>query len=219
MSCNLEKFWLLRCPYPEPASALFLDRDGVVIDDGHYLCDPDQVCVCRGARELIAYAHRHGWPVVVITNQSGITRGLFSWSEVERVNARMQELLGAEAPMAAIYANGYGPDAPVNSWRKPSPKMLLEAAASLNLDLQRSLLIGDRLSDLQAGAAASVAMVFHVLSGHGSSNRASVLQWYEQSLDAQDTAEATVQRLPALELLDTLEDFPFKLLNQCKPTP
>ena len=110
-------------------------------------------CICAWGRQLIATAHRHGWPVVVVTNQSGIARGFFSWADVDNVNNRVQELLGFDAPLAAIYANGHGPDAPVNSWRKPNPQMLMEASRHLNLDLQRSVLIGDRLSDLQAGAA------------------------------------------------------------------
>jgi D-glycero-D-manno-heptose 1,7-bisphosphate phosphatase len=197
---------------------LFLDRDGVVIEDCHHLSNPDQVQLCRGARHLIESAVRQGWPVVLITNQSGIARGLFQWRHFELVNDRMQQLLGSDAPLAAIYANGHGPGAPASSWRKPSPQMLLHAASALNLDLQCSLLIGDRLSDLQAGAAAGLAMVFHVLSGHGPSTRASVLQWHEQPLEAQGTAGATAQRVSALALLDTLEDFPFQLLKKCKPT-
>jgi len=214
LSNNVERCSLYIPPLREPTPALFLDRDGVVIDDGHHLCDPDQVRVCRGARELIAEAHRHGWPVVVITNQSGIARGLFSWTEVEHVNARMQDLLGVEAPLAAIYANGHGPEAPASSWRKPGPKMLMEAAIALNLDLQRSLLVGDRLSDLQAGAAAGLTMVFHVMSGHGRNARAAVLQWQEQRRVARNTDYAI-----DVQLLDTLEAFPLTLLQQGIPTP
>jgi len=209
----LERRLLLIAPLRQPAPALFLDRDGVVIEDCHHLSNPDQVRLCRGARQLIASANRQGWPVVLITNQSGIARGLFQWRHFEMVNERMQQLLGADAPLAAIYANGHGPDAPASSWRKPSPQMLLEAARALNLDLKESLLIGDRLSDLQAGAAAAVAMVFHVLSGHGPRARASALHWHEQCLKAQDTSEISAQRVSALKLLDTLEDFPLSLLK------
>ena len=156
---------------------------------------------------MIQVATSNSWPVVVVTNQSGIARGLFSWRDVDEVNKRMQELLGSKASLAAIYANGYGPDAPTNSWRKPSPQMLLDAGKELNLDLQRSLLIGDRLSDLQAGAAAGVAKVFHVLSGHGRSARASVLDWHRQL-----GAHPSAAHIPALELLDSLETFPFSIL-------
>lgn len=219
MSNNRERCWLLIRSLHEPTPALFLDRDGVVIEDGHHLCDPDQVRLCRGARELIAEAHRHGWPVVVITNQSGIARGLFSWIEVDQVNVRMRELLGDEAPLAAIYASGHGPDAPTSSWRKPSPQMLFEASIALNLDLRRSLLVGDRLSDLQAGQAAGVAMLFHVLSGHGRNTRATVIEWHRPAAAASAIATPSSHRFPALELLETLDDFPLPLLEHGEITP
>ena len=213
MTIFLERRHLLIDPLHQTAPALFLDRDGVVIEDCHHLSNPDQVRLCCGARQLIASANRQGWPVVLITNQSGIARGLFQWRHFEMVNERMQQLLGDDAPLAAIYANGHGPDAPVSSWRKPSPQMLLEAARALNLDLKESLLVGDRLSDLQAGAAAGLKIVFHVLSGHGPRARASALHWHEQCLKAQDTSEISAQRVSALKLLDTLEDFPLSLLK------
>ena len=215
MSESLEHCQLLITPFLRPTPALFLDRDGVVIEDCHHLSDPDQVLLCRGARQLIAAAHSYGWPVVLITNQSGIARGFFGWDHVEQVNLRMQELLRIEAPLAAIYANGHGPDAPANSWRKPSPQMVLAASKALNLELKRSLLIGDRLSDLQAGAAAGVAGLFHVLSGHGRDARASVQRWHAQP----------TRQVPSLQLLDSLDSFPLDLfnqgnsLNQCNQTP
>ena len=132
------------------------------------------------------------------------------------VNQRIQELLGGEAPLTAIYASSYGPDAPAFSWRKPSPQMLLEASNVLNLDLQRSVLIGDRLSDLQAGAAAGLAIVFHVLSGYGRSARESVLRWHEQLLEVDPAVNDLAQRLTQLKLLDSLDSFPFDVLKQGK---
>ena len=107
-------------------------------------------------------------PVVLITNQYGIERGHFDWQVYERVTNRLLELLGSIAAPAAIYANGYGPNAPSDSWRKSSPEMLLAAARDLNLDLNQSLLVGDRLSDLQAGGKAGLPWLGHVHSGHGS---------------------------------------------------
>ena len=125
---------LLRPRKPIRSPALFLDRDGVVIEDCHYLSDPGKVRLCLGSRDLIYQAYLQSIPVVLITNQSGIGRGFFEWSDFEKVNNRMQHLLGCSAPLSAIYANGYGPDAPYDSWRKPSPKMLVQAASDLNLD-------------------------------------------------------------------------------------
>lgn len=111
MTTTMERRHLLAkaCPVPQPA--LFLDRDGVIIEDRHHICNPDGVILCNGALKLIRSAANHGWPVVIITNQSGIARGLFSWEDYERVTERMLSLLGPEAPIAAIYANGHGPDA------------------------------------------------------------------------------------------------------------
>lgn len=142
-------------------------------------------------------------------NQSGIARGLFQWCDFEMVNDLMQQLLGSDASLAAVYTIGHGPDAPASSWRKPSPQMLFQAASALNINLQRSLLIGDRLSDLQAWAAGCVAMVLHFLSGHGLRARTSVLEWHSQRLENQDSTEVSAHGLPVLEPLDTLEDFPW----------
>lgn len=194
----LERRTLLSPRRPRRAPALFLDRDGVIIEDGHHLSDPDAVTLCSGARALIQQASLAGWPVVVITNQSGIARGLFGWRDYELVTARMIELLGPDAPLAAIYANGHGPDAPPHSWRKPSPAMLLDAADALNLDLAASMLIGDRLSDLKAGAAAGLPLLAHVLSGHGHGERSLVEAWH-QSLSGVTVPELLL--LPGLESL------------------
>jgi D-glycero-D-manno-heptose 1,7-bisphosphate phosphatase len=116
---------LLIAPLRQPAPALFLDRDGVVIEYCHHLSNSDQVRLSRGARHLIASPDRQGWLVMLITNQSGIAWGLFQWRHFEMVNERMQQLLGSDAPLAAIYyANGHGQDAAARTWRKPSPLVL-----------------------------------------------------------------------------------------------
>lgn len=115
--------------------ALFVDRDGVLIEDRHYLADPRDVVLCPGVKDLLKAANRLRLPVVVITNQSGITRGLFMWDVYERVTDRMLQLLGALVPVSAIYASGHGPDSLHSNWRKPRPGMLYQAAADLNLIL------------------------------------------------------------------------------------
>jgi len=201
-----ERRRLLQAPSLTPQPALFLDRDGVLIEDRHHLCDPEQVEICAGALPLLKYASQQGWPIVVITNQSGIARGYFDWDAYERVTDHLLWLLGANAPIAAIYANGHGPDAPSTSWRKPSPVMLLVAAQELNLDLSRSLLIGDRLSDLQAGARAGLSLIMHVLSGLGVEERAAVERWGINSNSIHNKFELT--------LLNSLLDFPYHHLRR-----
>ena len=202
---SVEQRLLLRLPHPAPRPALFLDRDGVLIEDRHHLSDPAQVAICPGVENLLALAHQHNFAVVVVTNQSGIARGFFDWDAYERVTDRLLALLGPNAPIAAIYANGHGPDAPSSSWRKPSPAMLQAAAADLNLDLSRSLLIGDRLTDLQAGARAGLPFLWHVLTGHGVNERPAVEQWRMEK-----TSEASGIQV---NFLKSLREFPCYLLK------
>lgn len=187
--------------------ALFLDRDGVLIEDRHYLSRPEQVQLCPGARDLLQHAFVRDWPVVVITNQSGIARGYFDWDDYEQVTDHLLSLLALEAPFAAIYANGHGPDAGPTSWRKPSPAMLQAAAADLHLDLTRSLLIGDRLSDLEAGDRAGLPWMAHVQTGHGQRERPAVQRWFSQK-----KMNYKEHSCFELELLDSLLDFPFDRL-------
>ncbi len=209
MKPERERRLLLASAGIHPKPALFLDRDGVLIQDKHHLHNPDAVELCPGARKLVQAAAAMGWPVVVITNQSGIARGYFNWGAYEAVTERLQELLGPSAPLAAVYANGHGPDAPHNSWRKPSPAMLEAAATDLRLDLHRSLLVGDRLSDLQAGARAGLRWLAHVCTGHGKQERSAVLEWHEH-IQAMVTEAGPVE----VALLGSLQDFP---LDQISP--
>ena len=146
-------------------------------------------------------------PVVIVTNQSGILRGFYSWKDYELVTNKMLKLLGDEIFIAAIYANSHGPDSPTDSWRKPSPSMLLAAAVDLNLDLENSLLIGDRLTDLQAGESAGLKSLCHVLSIHGINERVQIANWITQN-----QMKPSNPASPKLLLLSSLLDFPLNLL-------
>ena len=208
MPSSLQHCLLFCKPFASLRPAIFIDRDGVLIEDKHYLCEPDDVQLCAGAKNLLKQAKNNQWPVVVITNQSGIARGLFDWNSYESVSQRLLQLLGPEAPISAIYANGYGPNAPVNSWRKPSPGMLLAAAKDLNIDLSRSVLVGDRLTDLQAGVSVGLPLLTHVLTGHGKEERAAVESWGKQY--------QLLTNFPPLKLalINSLLDFPFEELQE-----
>jgi len=172
--------------------ALFLDRDGVVIEDKHYLYDPQLVELCSGAKEIIEAAKSKGHAVVLITNQSGISRGLFSWDDYHRVTVKMLDFLGKKAKPTAIYANAYGPNQSQQSWRKPNPGMLLEAARDIGIDLNKSTIIGDRLSDLKAGANAGLSGLIHVLTGHGHKERPGI---EEAKQDESQFSQKTVVKL------------------------
>jgi D-glycero-D-manno-heptose 1,7-bisphosphate phosphatase len=154
--------------------ALFLDRDGVIVEETNYLGDPKDVAMIPAAAETIAAFNRAGVPVVVVTNQSGVARGYFSWADFEAVQAEIaRQLAKAGAHVDAVFAcafheKGQGALAIADHpWRKPAPGMLLEARARLGVELGRSFIVGDKGGDLGAGKAAGLAGGVHVATGHG----------------------------------------------------
>lgn len=141
---------------------LFLDRDGVIIEDRHFVSETDRVKLCPGAKELFGKAEEFGIPIIIVTNQSGIGRELFGWRQYEEVTKKMLELINSTDCVAAIYANSSLPGEIDASWRKPMPGMMLEAAKDINIKLKRSIIIGDRLTDLKAGINAGLKCAIHV---------------------------------------------------------
>jgi D-glycero-D-manno-heptose 1,7-bisphosphate phosphatase len=131
--------------------ALFLDRDGTINVDTVHVSHPDTVRLIPGAAAAIARVNAAGVPVIVISNQSGIGRGLFTVEEYERVRARIDELLAAEG--AHVLATYYCPHSPDTGQececRKPRPALYRQAAAEHGLDLARSWYVGDRLRDIE----------------------------------------------------------------------
>lgn len=203
----MERSHLLRSRRAQTTPALFLDRDGVVIEDAHYLSNPEDVQVLSGADQLLSLASERGWIVVMITNQSGISRGLFNWDAYDAVTERMLASLSGPEAIDAIYANGYGPEQGHQAWRKPNSGMIVQAAIDLNIDLRQSILVGDRLSDLKAGLNAELMKLVHVRTGHGEMERGEVLRIME-SLSLADQGE-----LPAIHVIDDLRQFPDNLLH------
>ena len=156
-------------------SALFLDRDGVIIEDKHYISNPSEVKLCNGIKDVIKSAFENDFIIVVITNQSGIGKGLFGWDDYQSVTERMLFLLGDRYKINAIYANSYT-DFDNGYWRKPAPGMFFEAARDLSIDLESSIIIGDRESDLKAGLSAGLKKLVHVLTGHGNDERKKIIK-------------------------------------------
>jgi D-glycero-D-manno-heptose 1,7-bisphosphate phosphatase len=143
--------------------ALFLDRDGVINVDHGYVHRIDQFDFVPGIFDLARFAVSCALPIVVVTNQAGIGRGLYSQAEYEALTRWMCDRFRAErAAIARVYHCPYHPELGIgiyradHPWRKPQPGMLLQAAADLKLDLTRSFLIGDRISDIAAAAAAGI---------------------------------------------------------------
>jgi D-glycero-D-manno-heptose 1,7-bisphosphate phosphatase len=153
--------------------ALFLDRDGVIVEDTGYVCRAQDAHVLAGAAAAIARCNALGIPVIVVSNQSGVARGLYDWHGFAAVQGVIEEALAAAgARLDAVFAcahHGEG-KAPLNvadhPWRKPSPGMLVDAAERMTLDLPRSWIAGDRASDIAAGKAAGLAGGILILSSH-----------------------------------------------------
>jgi D-glycero-D-manno-heptose 1,7-bisphosphate phosphatase len=155
-------------------AALFLDRDGVVVEEVDYLCRVEDVRLVHGAAGVIGAANRKNIPVVLVTNQAGICRGLYGWADFVAVqDAIIGGLETQGARLDAIYAcphhpNGKGdflhPDHPA---RKPNPGMILRAASDLSLDLQNSWLVGDKTIDIEAARRAGLAGAMQVMTGYG----------------------------------------------------
>jgi D-glycero-D-manno-heptose 1,7-bisphosphate phosphatase len=151
---------------------VFLDRDGVVIEDTGYLHSVEQVRTIPGSIQAIARLNRQGWPAVLVTNQSGIARGLYGWQEFENVQREIdQQLALAAAWLDGVWACGIHPQHP---FRKPEPGMLLEAAEQLRLDLSRSWLIGDKAADLEAAFRAGLRGAILTETGYGAEMREEV---------------------------------------------
>ena len=139
--------------------ALFLDRDGVVNVEKHYLFRIEDFQFMDGLFELCRRYRDDGFRLVVITNQSGIARGYYSRQDVEILHAWMLDRFRDEGvPLDGLYLCPHHPavdgDCPC---RKPRPGMILQAATELDLDLTNSVLLGDKESDLEAGRRAGIA--------------------------------------------------------------
>ena len=136
------------------AAAVFVDRDGTLIEDVGYLRDPDGVRLVDGAAEALSRLADAGFLLVVVSNQSGIARGLIDPSEAQAVHDRfVSELEDRGVSPAVVQYCPHAPDAGCDC-RKPAPGLLLAAARELGLDLEASFMIGDKLSDVEAGRRA-----------------------------------------------------------------
>jgi D-glycero-D-manno-heptose 1,7-bisphosphate phosphatase len=180
--------------------ALFLDRDGVVIQDEHYINNVDSVRLLKGAKNLFNSAKEKGVPIIIITNQSGISRGITSWDSYHEITKRMLELLEFPSCLQAIYSNSESPQTNSKYWRKPNPGMICRSMQDLDIDLDNSTMIGDRRSDLKAALESGIKKLIHLKTGHGSAERSAVTKWHKQ----ENTRCAKFQT-SSLLLLDDLD--------------
>lgn len=143
-------------PPPPAGRALFLDRDGTLIHDRDYLCDPAGVEIIPGVPAALRRARELGFLLFLFTNQSGIGRGLHTLEQAHSVNERMEELLGLPRPV--FDGTCIAPEAPdqPSLYRKPSPRFILESIERHGLAPQSCWMVGDRETDIEAGIKAGV---------------------------------------------------------------
>jgi D-glycero-D-manno-heptose 1,7-bisphosphate phosphatase len=143
-------------------TAVFIDRDGVLIEEIHLLTMPHQINLIKPAVEAVNKLRKAGYEVIVVSNQTVVARGLATEQEVEAVHDRIQqELIAAGSlPISAFYFCPHHPSATLLEYRtdcqcrKPRAGMFLQAASEMNLSLSQSFMVGDRITDILAGTAA-----------------------------------------------------------------
>ena len=193
-------------PRAPTVPALFLDRDGVLVEEVGYLSRPEDVAPIAGAAQVVAAGNAANVPVALV-NQSGVGRGLYGWEDFAAVQARLVETL-AGARLDGVFACAYHAEAQGafaiagHPWRKPGDGMLRAAAEALGLDLGRSWMVGDTASDIAAGRRAGLAGGVHVLTGHGSAEREAALAL----ADAGYAVEARDSLADCLDLIERLRE-------------
>jgi D-glycero-D-manno-heptose 1,7-bisphosphate phosphatase len=193
--------------------AVFLDRDGVVIEDTDYLSRVEDIQYLGGAVDAIARINAAGWPVVMVTNQAGVGRGYYSWREFEAVQAALElRLAESGAWLDGIWACAYHRDgvgefrSDNHTHRKPNPGMLRDAASRMGIDLTKSWMVGDKVCDIEAGLNAGVAEVVHVETGYGRELRDAILSRFAGRdpirfcADLPETASLILKACPHIEI-------------------
>ncbi len=170
---------------------IFLDRDGTLNPDPGYLSHPDQMVLFPGVAASLLRLHEVGYGLVVVTNQSGVGRGLITLENLHAIHVRMDHLLVAQGgvPLDHYALCTHRPDEGCIC-RKPSPHLLRDAAARMGADLSKSYMVGDRRIDLEAGRRAGCRGVVHVRTGSGA-DEYQTLASGEADYLAADLADAT----------------------------
>lgn len=153
--------------------AAFIDRDGVINEERNYVHRIEDFVLLPGVAQGLALLRDAGFRLIVVTNQAGIARGYYDQSAMDRLHDHLRDQLALQCvALDAIYFCPHHPSGSVKELafecdcRKPAPGMLLQATKDFDLDLSASVLIGDKLSDVQAGKRAGVGRAVIVESGH-----------------------------------------------------
>jgi D-glycero-D-manno-heptose 1,7-bisphosphate phosphatase len=169
--------------------AIFLDRDGTLIEEKNYLRRPEDIAVFPGAARALRRLLAAGFKLFIVSNQSGVGRGLFTMQDVARIHTRLAALLARQGVhFQKIYVAPEAPDQHSRS-RKPSPQFLFDARDEFGLRLEQCYFVGDKLSDLECGWNAGLKKCLLVRTGYG-------LQ-VEKSADPRLALAVVVDDLPA----------------------
>jgi D-glycero-D-manno-heptose 1,7-bisphosphate phosphatase len=150
--------------------AVFLDRDGTLMEEVHYCADPSKVKLYAGVRDALARLKQAGFLLIIVTNQSGIGRGMITEEQYHAVQAELLRQLGADLIDASYYCADVPPA--VSQRRKPEAGMVLEAAKDFAIDLPQSFFIGDKESDVECGKRAGTRTI-QVMTGYGPEQKCS----------------------------------------------
>lgn len=151
-----------------PDKVIVLDRDGTIVVDRHYLANPEDLEFEEDAEAGLREMSQLGYRLVIITNQSGIARGLFSVSRLEQIHERLRLMLQEIGiPLAGIYYCPHGPQDACDC-RKPNLGLMRQAAEDLGFDPSESIVIGDKESDVEFGRRAGAVTMLIANSAPGS---------------------------------------------------
>ncbi|MDE2794660.1 MAG: HAD-IIIA family hydrolase [Gemmatimonadota bacterium] len=181
---------------PSPRRAVFADRDGTIIEDHRYIADPARVALIPGATDALLHLRAMGFALVIVTNQSGIGRGLYTLGDYRRVAAEVERQLARDGViMDGTYFCPDGPGGdPETTCRKPSLVMYRRAAVDLGLETAGSYYIGDKTSDVLPARALGGTGIL-VRTGHGAAEEGRV----EEGVRVVDNLAAAVALIERLE--------------------
>ena len=147
--------------------AIFLDRDGTIIEERNYISRPEQVAILPGAAAALRDLQAAEYKLFIVSNQSGVGRGYFTLVDVQKVNEHIcQEFVLNGVEFEKIYVAPEAPDTPSRG-RKPSPQFLFDARDEFGIDLAQSYMMGDKMIDLESGWNAGVKKSILVRTGYG----------------------------------------------------
>jgi D-glycero-D-manno-heptose 1,7-bisphosphate phosphatase len=184
--------------------AVFLDKDGTLIEDVPYNVDPQRIRLAPGAVEGLTVLHESGYALIVVSNQSGVARGLFPERVLREVEGSLRcQLAAFGVPLAGFYYCPHHPQGTVEGYaiacrcRKPAPGMLRRAAADLGIDLAESWMVGDILDDIEAGRRAGCRTVL-INNGNETEWRKGRQRWpHHRAADLADAARLILATVPA----------------------